>query len=66
MRVTTDAVQILGGAGYLKDYPVKRVVDGPSTLEQLTAGLCTMAPVRTRSSATYPQCMDPLRLWRQS
>ncbi len=26
MKVTTDAVQILGGAGYVKDYPVERVV----------------------------------------
>jgi len=26
MRVTTDAVQILGGYGYLKDYPVERMM----------------------------------------
>jgi acyl-CoA dehydrogenase len=24
MRVTTDAVQVLGGYGYVKDYPVER------------------------------------------
>jgi len=24
MRVTTDAVQVLGGYGYIKDYPVER------------------------------------------
>jgi acyl-CoA dehydrogenase len=24
MKVTTDAVQILGGYGYVKDYPVER------------------------------------------
>ncbi len=24
MRVTTDAVQVLGGAGYTTDYPVER------------------------------------------
>lgn len=24
MKVTTDAVQILGGAGYMKDFPVER------------------------------------------
>jgi alkylation response protein AidB-like acyl-CoA dehydrogenase len=24
MRVTTDAVQVLGGAGYTKDFPVER------------------------------------------
>lgn len=26
MRVTTDAVQLLGGAGYVKDYPVERLM----------------------------------------
>ena len=24
MKVTTDAVQIFGGAGYMKDFPVER------------------------------------------
>ncbi|MFH1626111.1 MAG: acyl-CoA dehydrogenase family protein [Pseudomonadota bacterium] len=37
MRVTTDAVQILGGYGYMKDYPVERMMrDAKST--QLTEG----------------------------
>ena len=32
MKVTTDAVQILGGAGYMKDYPVERMMrDAKST-----------------------------------
>jgi alkylation response protein AidB-like acyl-CoA dehydrogenase len=26
MQVTTDAVQLLGGYGYLKDYPVERMM----------------------------------------
>jgi alkylation response protein AidB-like acyl-CoA dehydrogenase len=26
MRVTTDAVQIFGGYGYVKDYPVERMM----------------------------------------
>ena len=26
MRVTTDAVQIFGGYGYTKDYPVERLM----------------------------------------
>jgi alkylation response protein AidB-like acyl-CoA dehydrogenase len=26
MKVTTDAVQILGGYGYIKDYPVERMM----------------------------------------
>ena len=44
MRVTTDAVQILGGYGYMKDYPVERmmrdakvtqVYDGPNQIQRL-------------------------------
>ena len=26
MEVTTDAVQLLGGYGYMKDYPVERMM----------------------------------------
>ncbi len=26
MRVTTDAVQVMGGAGYMKDYPVEKMM----------------------------------------
>ncbi len=26
MKVTTDAVQILGGYGYIKEYPVERMM----------------------------------------
>ncbi len=26
MRVTTDAVQVLGGYGYMKDYPVEKMM----------------------------------------
>jgi butyryl-CoA dehydrogenase len=26
MKVTTDAVQILGGAGYMRDYPVEKMM----------------------------------------
>ena len=26
MKVTTDAVQVLGGYGYMKDYPVERMM----------------------------------------
>jgi len=25
MKITTDAIQILGGYGYIKDYPVERL-----------------------------------------
>ena len=29
MRVTTDAVQMMGGYGYMKDYPVERMMREP-------------------------------------
>lgn len=44
MRVTTDAVQILGGYGYMKDYPLERMMrdakvvqiyEGPNQFQQL-------------------------------
>ena len=44
MRVTTDSVQILGGYGYMKDYPVERmmrdakvtqVYDEPNQIQRL-------------------------------
>jgi len=43
MKVTTDAVQILGGYGYMKDYPVERMMrdakvtqiyEGPNQIQQ--------------------------------
>jgi alkylation response protein AidB-like acyl-CoA dehydrogenase len=45
MRVTTDAVQILGGYGYMRDYPVERMMrdakvtqifEGANQLQRLT------------------------------
>ncbi|MDQ1304586.1 MAG: hypothetical protein QG671_413 [Actinomycetota bacterium] len=44
MRVTTDAVQVLGGAGYVEDYPVERymreakvlqIVEGTNQIQRL-------------------------------
>jgi alkylation response protein AidB-like acyl-CoA dehydrogenase len=44
MKVTTDAVQILGGYGYMKDYPIERMMrdakvtqifDGPNQIQRL-------------------------------
>jgi alkylation response protein AidB-like acyl-CoA dehydrogenase len=43
MRVTTDAVQILGGYGYIKDYPLERmmrdakvtqILEGPNQIQR--------------------------------
>ena len=47
MKVTTDAVQILGGAGYVKDHPVERyfreakalqIVEGTNQIQRLVIG----------------------------
>jgi len=37
MRVTTDAVQIFGGYGYTKDYPVERLMR-EAKLNQIAEG----------------------------
>ncbi len=47
MRVTTDAVQVLGGYGYVQDYPVERymreakvlqIVEGTNQVQRLVIG----------------------------
>jgi alkylation response protein AidB-like acyl-CoA dehydrogenase len=47
MRVTTDAVQVLGGAGYVQDFPVERwfreakvlqIVEGTNQIQRLVIG----------------------------
>lgn len=47
MRVTTDAVQVLGGAGYTRDFPVERyfreakvlqIVEGTNQIQRLVIG----------------------------
>lgn len=47
MRVTTDAVQVLGGAGYVRDWPVERymreakalqIVEGTNQIQRLVIG----------------------------
>lgn len=47
MRVTTDMVQVLGGAGYVQDYPVERymreakvlqIVEGTNQIQRLVIG----------------------------
>ena len=44
MQVTTDAVQIFGGYGYMKEYPV----------EKSTAALVLKNSANSRSSSTWP------------
>jgi alkylation response protein AidB-like acyl-CoA dehydrogenase len=47
MKVTTDAVQVLGGAGYVQDFPVERwfreakvlqIVEGTNQVQRLVIG----------------------------
>jgi alkylation response protein AidB-like acyl-CoA dehydrogenase len=47
MKVTTDAVQVLGGYGYVMDYPVERylreakalqIVEGTNQIQRLVIG----------------------------
>jgi alkylation response protein AidB-like acyl-CoA dehydrogenase len=47
MRVTTDAVQVLGGYGYVEDYPVERymreakalqIVEGTNQVQRVVIG----------------------------
>jgi len=47
MAVTTSAVQVLGGAGYVEDYPVERymreakvlqIVEGTNEIQRLVIG----------------------------
>jgi len=47
MRVTTDAVQVLGGYGYVEDHPVERwmreakvlqIVEGTNQVQRLVIG----------------------------
>jgi alkylation response protein AidB-like acyl-CoA dehydrogenase len=47
MKVTTDAVQVLGGAGYTKDFPVERymreakvmqIFEGTNQIQRMVIG----------------------------
>jgi len=53
MRVTTDAVQVLGGAGYTRDFPVERyfreakvlqIVEGTNQVQRMVIGRALSAP----------------------
>ena len=33
MKVTTDAVQVMGGAGYMKEYPVEKMMRDAKILQ---------------------------------
>jgi alkylation response protein AidB-like acyl-CoA dehydrogenase len=53
MRVTTDAVQVLGGAGYTRDFPVERyfreakvlqIVEGTNQVQRVVIGRAVTTP----------------------
>jgi acyl-CoA dehydrogenase len=56
MKVTTDAVQVYGGYGYIKDYPVEKLMrdakimqlyEGTSQIQRMVIARETLAPRRT-------------------
>ena len=55
MRVTTDAIQVLGGAGYTTDFPVERyfrdakvtqIFEGTNQIQRLVISRNLMAAVQ--------------------
>jgi acyl-CoA dehydrogenase len=61
MEVTTDAVQIYGGYGYIKDYPVEKLMrdakimqlyEGTSQIQRLVIARETLAPRRAAAPTT--------------
>ena len=57
MRVTTDAVQVLGGYGYVEDYPAARlmreakvlqIVEGTNQIQRMVIGRSLTRPPRAR------------------
>src|SRR5438067_12098452 len=51
MRVTTDAVQVLGAAGYVADHPVARDLRDANVLQSVEATTQVHRPVTTRHLA---------------
>ena len=54
MKVTTDAVQILGGYGYMRDHPVERMMrdakltqifEGTSQIQKIIVSRCLLSPL---------------------
>jgi alkylation response protein AidB-like acyl-CoA dehydrogenase len=52
MRVTTDAVQVMGGYGYMKDYPVERMMRDAKLIQIYTGTNQIMRVVAARSILT--------------
>jgi alkylation response protein AidB-like acyl-CoA dehydrogenase len=65
MRVTTEAVQVLGGNGYLKDYPAERMMrdakvlqiyEGANEIQRLVIARALAKEARGREPL-WPECM---------
>ena len=61
MKVTTDAVQIYGGYGFIKDYPVEKLFrdakimqlyEGTSQIQRLVIARETLLPRRIEAAET--------------
>ena len=67
MKVTTDAVQVLGGYGYTRDFPVERymreakimqIFEGTNQIQRLVIGRGAGAPMSSRPIAGLPPVED--------
>jgi acyl-CoA dehydrogenase len=70
MRVTTEAVQVLAGSGYIKEYPVERFMrdakiyqiwEGTSEIQRLVISRCLLGerPPIARPAATRKEPIPP-------
>jgi acyl-CoA dehydrogenase len=64
MEVTTDAVQIYGGYGFIKEYPVEKLMrdakimqlyEGTSQIQRLVIARETLSPHRTEEPVVERQ-----------
>ena len=60
MRVTTEAVQLLGGNGYLKDYPAERMMRDAKVLQIYEGANEIQRLVIARGRAKEAQGREPL------
>jgi hypothetical protein len=62
VRVANDAIQVLGGSGYMKDYPVERLLRDAriTTIYEGTSQLQVVAAVRGVCSGAFERQVDEL------
>ena len=68
MEVTTDAVQVYGGYGFIKDYPVEKLMrdakimqlyEGTSQIQRLVIARETLLPAPHRGARPPPRPVEP-------